>query len=124
MAVRYLITDRFFRNRLLQYVDLLSLSNISLIVMDESCHGYYVHGKSSHGQSDTGLNRLNDNLQREESDVVPRRGLEGTDQQGFEIIISQNFRDTFNKIYSLVAMVQPRGVKRFATSVFSRFSNR
>jgi meckelin len=112
-SYRYAIHDRFIRNRLLQYVDLLSLSNISLIIMDETCHGYYIHGRSAHGVADTGLKRLNENLRREESDIVPGRGLDD-EGQGFELILSQKFRDTFNKIYSLV-IDTPRRKKRFAS---------
>ena len=60
------ILDRYHRNRLLQFVDLLSLSNISVLVLDEPCHGYYIHGRSVHGHSDVNMDELNRNLKREE----------------------------------------------------------
>lgn len=40
-SFRYLIMDRFYRHKILQYIDLLSLSNISLLILDESCHGMF-----------------------------------------------------------------------------------
>jgi meckelin len=66
MVFRYLIYDRFYRDRLLQYVDILSVSNISLIIMDEKNHGYYLHGRSVHTAADTGVLELNENLRKEE----------------------------------------------------------
>ena len=29
-----------------QFVDLLSLSNISIIILDDECSGYYIHGRA------------------------------------------------------------------------------
>jgi meckelin len=66
-----MIIDRFYRNRLLQFVDLISLANISILVFDEACHGYYIHGRSVHGSSDVNMDELNLNLKKEE--VNPKR---------------------------------------------------
>lgn len=70
--------------------------------------GYYIHGRSAHGVADTNLKVLNENLKKEQADVAPKRGLEGGDYQGFEMIMSQHFRDTFNKIYNLISNIQRR----------------
>ena len=77
----------------------MSLSNISLLVFDEKCHGYYVHGKSVHSSADTNLEELNNCLQKEANDLVPRRGLLDTNQQSFEFFATREFRDVFDKIY-------------------------
>jgi meckelin len=62
---RRLIYERYYRNVMLQFVDLLSLSNISLFGLDERCHGYYVHGRSVHGTADTDMDGLNSYLRQE-----------------------------------------------------------
>ena len=111
--VKTFFIDRFYRNSLLQFVDLISLANISILVFDEACHGYYIHGRSVHGSSDVNMDELNHNLKKEEvnfiillilqDDLVPKRGLLDTNQQGFEIYTTLPFRNTFDIIYSVVA---------------------
>lgn len=32
-----------------EFIDLCSISNISVLMFDESCHGYYIHGRSPYG---------------------------------------------------------------------------
>ncbi|KAJ3350218.1 Meckelin [Kappamyces sp. JEL0680] len=95
----YLFFGRFYRNKVSQYIDVLSLSNVSLLLLDEKCHGYYIHGKSVHTTSDTSLEELNSCLQKEASDMVPRRGLLDTNQQAFEFFPTHEFRNVFDKIY-------------------------
>lgn len=68
LLFRYIFYDRFYRNRVNQYVDILSLANISLLVFDEHCHGYYIHGKSVHATADTDMEELNNYLMKEEVD--------------------------------------------------------
>ena len=103
MVFRTLFYDRFYRNKVLQFVDLLSVANISVLIFDELCHGYYIHGRSVHGSADVNMDDLNHSLRKEESDLVPKRGLQDTNQQGFEIFTTSSFRTTFDKIYSVVA---------------------
>jgi len=50
---------------MLQFIDLLSLSNISMIIFDESYHGYYVHGRSVHPYADTDMIDISHNLAKE-----------------------------------------------------------
>lgn len=99
---RFLLYERFYRNRLLQYLDLLSISNISLMILDERCHGYYIHGRSVHPMADTDVGELNEHLRKEENDMVPNRGLQDSEQQSYEIFVTPNFRQTYEKIYSIV----------------------
>ncbi|KAJ3031514.1 hypothetical protein HDV00_008254, partial [Rhizophlyctis rosea] len=56
------------------FIDLLSLSNISLLVFDEPRHGYYVHGRSVHGVGDLDFEGLRGALKREEGGGVVGRG--------------------------------------------------
>ncbi|KAI8612035.1 Meckelin [Chytriomyces sp. MP71] len=107
LAYRFLIYDRFYRDRLLQYADLLSVANISMIVFDEKRHGYYIHGRSVHHSSDTHFADLNECLRKEEHDMVPSRGLDHTDQQVFEIFVTPELRSMYDKIYGIVAASDP-----------------
>jgi hypothetical protein len=45
------------------------------------------------------MQELNNFLLKEANDMVPRRGLLDTNQQGFEIFVSSQFRDVFDKIH-------------------------
>jgi meckelin len=63
--LRYAFYDRFYENKLLQFVDMISLANISMFVMDYSYHGYYVHGRSVHPHADTDMKEMKKNLQKE-----------------------------------------------------------
>jgi meckelin len=60
------IYERFFEHRIQQFVDLCSLSNVSVFVLENSQFGYYIHGRSVHGHADTGLREMHENLVREE----------------------------------------------------------
>ena len=64
------IYERFFEDKVRQYVDLCSLSNISVFVLDHDHFGYYIHGRSVHGRADTGLREMAENLKREEVNYV------------------------------------------------------
>ena len=93
---------RFFGHPLYQFIDLMSLSNVSLFILDRQFRGFYVHGRSVHPYSDTDLNEMSNNLKREERDLVAKRGLGGTDQQAFTLFVTATFRKMFDKIYSLM----------------------
>ena len=60
------IYERFFEDKVRQYVDLCSLSNISVFILNHDTFGYYIHGRSVHGCADTGLREMAENLRREE----------------------------------------------------------
>ena len=78
---------------------MLSLANVSMLVLDSPSHGYYIHGKSVHSYSDTNMEELNRFLKKEEGDLAPRRGLRDTNQQSFEIFITLKMRATFDQIH-------------------------
>ncbi|KAI8826206.1 Meckelin [Fimicolochytrium jonesii] len=106
---RHLVHDRFYRNRLLNFIDVLSMANLSVFAFDEQCHGYYIHGKSVHQCADTSVAELNGFLRKEQADLVPRRGLQGSDQQCFEVLAQKEFRAAFNKVYRAVIADLDRG---------------
>lgn len=47
------------------FMDLCSISNISVLAMTHSLYGYYIHGRSVHGLADTNMQEMNIFLQRE-----------------------------------------------------------
>ncbi|KAJ3154854.1 Meckelin [Geranomyces michiganensis] len=99
---RRLIYDRYYKSTLYNFVDVLSMANLSLVAFDELCHGYYVHGQSIHPCADTNIAELNAYLRREKADLVPRRGLNDTDQQCFEMYAQKEMRSAFNKVYGII----------------------
>ena len=52
---RQLIYHRYVSNPLNDFVDLLFLSNISCIILDQRLAGYYMHGRNQAQFSDTSL---------------------------------------------------------------------
>ena len=69
-------------DKLVQFTDVCSVSNISVFVMSHSNFGYYIHGKSPHGAADTDMAGLLGQLQREADDLCGHRGLQaGSDHQ-------------------------------------------
>jgi meckelin len=123
VSLKTLFVDRFYRNKLLQFVDLLSVSNISVIIFDELLHGYYIHGKSVHPHADTDMIDMNNNLMKEEvfskqysliladltllkKDLSAQRGLNDSEDQMFEIFFTKELRTIYDKVFSvLIAQV-------------------
>ncbi len=60
------IYERFIEDKVRQYVDLCSMSNISVFILETGQYGYYIHGRSVHGCADTGMREMHENLRREE----------------------------------------------------------
>ncbi|XP_053875157.1 meckelin isoform X5 [Malaclemys terrapin pileata] len=57
--------ERFVEDKIRQFVDLCSMSNISVFLLSHRCFGYYIHGRSVHGHADTNMEEMNMNLKRE-----------------------------------------------------------
>ncbi|XP_075694423.1 meckelin-like [Rhinoderma darwinii] len=103
--------ERFFEDKIKQFADLCSLSNVSVFILTHKCYGYYIHGRSVHGQADVGMETLLDNLRKEEENLCPLRGLEpGSGLQTFEVLLSDRVREQYEKIMQPL-MEAPRGPK-------------
>ena len=98
LAIVSFIYERFFEHKLNQFTDLCSISNISFIGFPYTLFGYYIHGRSVHGQADTDLRTLNQFLIKEEEDIVGKRGLDGSSDQVFEVGITPEFRAYYDRI--------------------------
>ncbi|XP_060849332.1 meckelin isoform X2 [Rhopalosiphum padi] len=69
------IYERYIKNCIQQFVDICSLANISVFILSAEFFGYYIHGRSAHGFSDTDMESLIGQLRREEDNMVRHRGL-------------------------------------------------
>jgi meckelin len=68
MAAQYLLEalNSFFNSlKFQEFMDLCSVSNISLLIMDQYYHGYYIHGKAPWGRSDLVMSELKEKLDSE-----------------------------------------------------------
>jgi meckelin len=61
-----LVYERFVEDKIQQFVDLCSMSNISVFIMANANFGYYIHGRSVHGKADTNMSEMADMMKREE----------------------------------------------------------
>ena len=66
----FLIYERFFEHKIRQFVDLCSVSNVSVFVMSRRLYGFYIHGRSVHGHADTDMREMNLNLLKERVSAV------------------------------------------------------
>jgi meckelin len=88
-----LFYQRFVEDRVLNFIDLCSLSNISVFILLYNQYGYYVHGRSPHGATDVNMRDMIGNLDRESKQMSGTRGLQTkSDDQLFIMRIERSFR--------------------------------
>ena len=93
------IYERFVGDAMGDFIDFCSMSNISLFIISHSHFGYYLHGRSVHGRSDTSLHELYEQFQREEDNLCGKRGLEAnSERQTFEVALTLKFKNEYAKI--------------------------
>lgn len=93
------IYERFVGDALGDFVDLCSMANISIFIMENTLFGYYIHGRSVHGRADTNMKEINEQIKREEEDLCGKRGLEpNSDHQTFEAGLPHKFRQQYNQV--------------------------
>ncbi|XP_054637503.1 meckelin-like isoform X1 [Dunckerocampus dactyliophorus] len=91
--------EHFVEDKIRQFVDLCSISNISVLVLPHRCFGYYIHGRSVHGHADTNMEEMNNNLRREAESMCGQRGLlPNTDIQTFQVALSTRLRSHYDRI--------------------------
>nr|XP_020462774.1 meckelin isoform X1 [Monopterus albus] len=92
--------ERFVEDKIRQFVDLCSISNISVLLLSHRCFGYYIHGRSVHGHADTNMEEMNNNLKREGASLCGQRGLlPNTDVQTFQVSITNRLRLQYDRIH-------------------------
>lgn len=85
--------QRFVEDKIINFVDLCSVSNISVFILMDNQYGYYIHGRSPHGSADIDMKDMIMNLERESIGTIGGRGLEpNSEEQIFIIRVSTDFR--------------------------------
>ena len=91
-----------FPMKKMEFLDLCSVANISVFILEDSLHGYYIHGQSPLGKADTNLAELVKFLEEEGKGKIRGRGLtedENDDLQSYEIYLSYNMRCIYDNLY-------------------------
>ena len=84
---------RCVEDKIGQFIDFCSLSNISVFILTHSQYGYYIHGRSPHGNAETNMQQMSQSLLKEQLDMTTRRGLEeGSEHQTFSLFMTNRLR--------------------------------
>ncbi|RXM31158.1 Meckelin [Acipenser ruthenus] len=93
------IYERLVEDKIRQFVDLCSMSNVSVFILLHQCYGFYIHGRSVHGHADVSMETMQTNLQKEKDNLCALRGLEPSSEiQTFDFLLTQKLRDQLDKI--------------------------
>ncbi|XP_070617955.1 meckelin-like isoform X2 [Erythrolamprus reginae] len=104
--------QRFVEDKIHQFIDLCSLSNVSVFILTHRCYGFYIHGRSIHGHADVSLETMLHYLRKEEDNLCPLRGLEpNSEVQTFEVFLTDRTRTFYDRIL-LSLMEHQRGLHR------------
>lgn len=77
------------------------MSNISIFILDENQHGYYIHGRSPHGTTDVNMRDMVMNLERESRALSGTRGLQAnSSEQIFILKINRPLRIQYELLSS------------------------
>ncbi|CAD7944688.1 unnamed protein product [Amoebophrya sp. A25] len=98
---------------LINFVDICSLANVSVFIMDEPHHGYYIHGRCPGGKGDTSATEMFFTLDEEEKGLLPKRGLTPEhptrgELQTYEVFTGNAFKEQLFQIYR--SIMAERGV--------------
>ena len=88
--------ERFVKEAEVQrFVDLSTVAKISIFIMDERFHGYYLHCRSPYGQADCSMEEICQQISNEEKYIIHDRGLNAanapTNCQTYEFIMTNIF---------------------------------
>lgn len=103
-VVQYLVKYMFqlcYPLETTEFVDLCSICNMSLLMFDESLHGYYIHGRSPFGQAEITQEQMRSNLYFESSGKAQMRGITDSapDLQTFEIFVNYDLIQHYKAEY-------------------------
>jgi len=96
-----------FQGGMTDFIDICSLSNVSVLILDEPCHGYYIHGQAPGGTGDCSGTLMNQRLKQEKEGLLLKRGIRPDDDlQTFEMFFPPAFRANLFTLYSS----RPQGI--------------
>ena len=85
-----------------EFLDLCSVANVSVIILQDSLRGYYIHGQSPLGKADTTLQELIRFLEEESKGKIKGRGIsddKNDNLQTYEIYLSYTMRQIYDGLY-------------------------
>jgi meckelin len=95
--IQYLIYilfyQRFVEDKIINFIDLCSVTNISVFILVENQYGYYIHGRSPHGTADVDMKEMLYHLEQETNQTIGGRGLQpNSEDQIFIVRVDRSFR--------------------------------
>eukprot|EP00392_Amoebophrya_sp_AT5.2_P002188 g2193.t1 len=110
LFVRHLIAMREGLD-LINFVDICSLANVSVFIMDEPHHGYYIHGRCPGGKGDCCATEMSYTLDEEARGLLPKRGLTPDhptrgELQTFEVFTPAAFKEQLFGLYRQLGVEQ------------------
>jgi meckelin len=98
---------RFVGNPYFNFLDLCTMSNISVFITTSTAHGFYLHARSVHSHADVDMRKLSQALVDERSGLVGLRGLlPGQPEQVFECFFAREFAQHFGNLKSQITVQQ------------------
>ncbi|KAG5501356.1 hypothetical protein JKF63_03168 [Porcisia hertigi] len=117
--LEYQIYHRFVVVHPLQaFVDLCSVSNISIIILLEQQWGFYIHGESIHAHADVSMEEFQNNLFLEAQGNLPVRGLGGQSKcQSFEVHLGPYTRQYLYMCYMELHLEHQRSLGKHERAI-------
>eukprot|EP00474_Spongospora_subterranea_P003737 CRZ04195.1 hypothetical protein [Spongospora subterranea] len=112
LVYRQLVHHRLFAHQAAEFIDFMTMSNISAFVLDSNFHGYYIHGRTLHAFADSSMEEMTRQLHMERKEMVKERGLIGG-KDTFEMFVTPDFRLHYISIFLEMAHLR-RGLKPFS----------
>jgi meckelin len=116
IAYKTLLYERLISDKMKEFVDLCSVSNVSVFIWVHRRFGYYIHGRSANGRADVNMKEMNELLKREEDDLCSKRGLlPNSDQQTFEMTLPIAMFDQYDRLRSFSESYQRSHLKNVSS---------
>jgi meckelin len=99
---KWLIYERYFSEpKHLSFIDLCTVAKISVFLLDEMYHGYYLHCRSPYPFADGNMAEIVGQLKQEEAGLTVGRGLENApnDCQCFEMFVTRKWKRKFQTLF-------------------------
>ncbi|GAB0088742.1 Meckelin [Sergentomyia squamirostris] len=107
----FLIWQRYVKNPLQQFIDVCCVANVSVFILRLESYGYYIHGRSPHGFSDTDICSMILQFRQEERG---QRGLTpGSELQTYSLLAPKNLRIFYDRL--ILPLQHPPMVNEYTT---------
>lgn len=98
-----LIYERYVgENPSSSFIDVCTVAKVSILIMDQKYHGYYLHCNAPHEHSDGSMAELGEHLFEEAAAMRVGRGLPGCPDascQSFELHVPALWREMYDRVY-------------------------